>query len=169
MEKSFQDFKLETDDFGMDTALLSPFLTFDSKPLPTGLCPLTPSLIPTTSIDHSKSYLGSALGSAMLIPVVTPVLGPLTPGQLLHFPPAESYPSNIKSKFYSLFPNYKKNQSLKTCTVDKPDLTKLSHKEAEQRRRDEFKEKLASLRQVLTFKKHASSIYTAPNNTSFLG
>lgn len=158
-----EKFLVDDSEFRIDTALLSPFLTFDSKPVPTGLCPLTPSLLPMTGEQKNSFSLGNALGSpmvtsSMVSPAVTPVLGPLTPGQLLRFSSSEPTSDNIKSKFYSLFPNYRKSSIYSPSLTEKSDTTKLSHKEAEQRRRDEFKEKLQNLKSVLAIKKHATKV-----------
>jgi hypothetical protein len=159
---------MDSDDtFSIDTALLSPFLTFDSKPVPTGLCPLTPALLPTSSIHtleletgHHKTQddmRAAFIKSTMLSPAITPVLGPLTPGDLLRFGSNEPSSDNIKSKFYTLFPNYKKsNDAQFSLNEEYKESNKLSHKEAEQRRRDEFKEKLQNLKGVLGVKKHAT-------------
>ena len=151
MEKDFENFSI-------DTALLSHFLTYETKSIPTGLCPLTPSLIPTI-FENNTSSLGSVFGNSMISPAPTPLIGPLTPGKLMDFNSAYTQPErNLKSKFYSLFPNYKRNSFSKSQILEKPDNFKLSHKEAEQRRRDEFKDKLANLKAVLSFKKHATKI-----------
>jgi DNA-binding helix-hairpin-helix protein with protein kinase domain len=159
---------MDSDDtFSIDTALLSPFLTFDAKPVPTGLCPLTPALLPSSSVhtleletgnQRTKDEMRAAfIPGTMLSPAITPVLGPLTPGDLLCFGSTEPSSDNIKSKFYTLFPNYKKSSNASLSSNEEyKESNKLSHKEAEQRRRDEFKEKLQNLKGVLGVKKHAT-------------
>jgi hypothetical protein len=107
---------------------------------------------------QSSNGTTSFIPGRMLSPAITPVLGPMTPGDLLRFSSNEPSSDNLKSKFYSLFPNYRKSSTALGVVQEQKDQGKLSHREAEQRRRDEFKEKLLNLKGVLGIKKHATKV-----------